>query len=192
MINITMKTFRQYLSEGKKVYNFKIKVAGDLPENFMKDFKTRMDRCGIVTLDEQSRTPVQALPIDFPELKNMEVHIIEFITEYPITAPEISKELTELGLSEEHFRVRGSGEPSEADQAILDQLVGYGMVENPVPIDAKVKHKDYFGNDFNHNFLKELAKTAKEQKKEGVGLQEYAAIKHTEDKAGKSSAIGSK
>jgi len=192
MINTTMKTFRQYLTEGKKVYNFKIKVAGDLPENFMKDFKTRMDRCGIVTLDEQSRTPVQALPIDFPELKNMEVHIIEFITEYPITAPEITKELTELGLSEEYFRVRGSGEPSEADQAILDQLVGYGMVENPVQTDAKVNHKDYFGNDFNHNFLKELAKTAKEQKKEGSGLHEYAAIKHKEDKAGKASAIGSK
>lgn len=192
MINITMKTFRQYLSESKKVYNFKIKVAGDLPENFMKDFKTRMDRCGIITLDEQSRTPVQALPIDFPELKNMEVNIIEFVTEYPITAPEISKELLEMGITEQHFRVRGSGEPSEMDQAVFDQLVGFGMIESPAPTDAKVDHKDYFGNDFNHNFLKELAKTAKESKKEGQGLQEYAAIKHKEDKVGLASAIGSK
>jgi hypothetical protein len=29
-----MKTFKEYLAEGKKVYDFKIKVAGELPENF--------------------------------------------------------------------------------------------------------------------------------------------------------------
>ena len=191
MINTTMKTFRQYLAENKKVYNFKIKVAGDLPENFIKDFGSRMERCKIVTLDETSRTPVQALPIDFPELKNMEVHIIEFISEYPITGPEIVNELKEMGLSEEHFRVRGSGEPTELDQAALDQLVGHGLVEDPAT-DAKVKHKDYFGDDFNKGFLKELAKTAKANKKEGNGLTEYELPKTKEDKIGSASAIGSK
>jgi hypothetical protein len=191
MINTTMKTFRHYLAENKKVYSFKIKVAGDLPENFIKDFKTRMDRCGIVTLDETSRTPVQALPIDFPELKNLEVHIIEFVSEYPVTAPELSKELVEMGLSEEHFRVRGSEEPSEMDQAILDQLVGHGLVENPAT-EVKVKHKDYFGDEFNKGFLKELAKTAKERKKEGTSITEYELPKHKDDKAGTASAIGSK
>ncbi len=186
-----MKSFRQYLAENKKVYSFKIKVAGDLPENFINEFKGRMERCGIVKLGEQSRTPVQALPIDFPELKNMEVHIIEFITEYPITAPEITKELTEMGITEEHFRVRGAGEPTEMDQAILDQLVGIGQVENPVK-EVAVDHKDYFGDNFNHSFLKELAKTAKEKKKHGEGVQEYKLPKQKDDKAGTASAIGSK
>jgi hypothetical protein len=150
-----------------------------------------MERCKIVTLDETSRTPVQALPIDFPELKNMEVHIIEFISEYPITGPEIANELKEMGLSEEHFRVRGSGEPTELDQAALDQLVGHGLVEDPAT-DAKVKHKDYFGDDFNKGFLKELAKTAKANKKEGTGLTEYELPKPKQDKVGTASAMGSK
>jgi hypothetical protein len=34
-----MKTFKEYLTESKKVYNFKIKVAGDLPEDFEKNLK---------------------------------------------------------------------------------------------------------------------------------------------------------
>lgn len=187
MINTTMKTFRHYLAESKKVYNFKIKVAGDLPENFIKDFKTRMDRCGIMTLDETSTTPVQALPIDFPELKNMEVHVIEFISEYPTTAPEITAELKEMGLCEEHFRVRGTGEPSELDQATLDLLHQSTVVAEP-----KIKAKDYFGDDFNKSFLKDLAKTAKDQKKEGMSLHEYELPKHKEDKAGNASALGSK
>jgi hypothetical protein len=186
-----MKSFRQYLSENKKVYSFKIKVAGELPENFMKDFKGRMERCGIVKLEEQSTTPVQALPIDFPELKNKEVHIIEFVSEYPTTAPEIVKELVEMGLSQEYFRVRGASEPTEIDQATLDQLVGLGQVKDPVT-EVAVDHKDYFGNDFNHNFLKELAKTAKEKKKDGAGIQEYKLPKTKDDKAGKASAMGSK
>lgn len=185
-----MKTFSQYLTENKKVYNFKIKVAGDLPENFIKDLKTRMDKCKVVTLDESSTIPVQLLPIDFPELKNMDVHIIEFISEYPVTAPEITSELLSMGLLAEHFRVRGSNEPSEMDQAVLDQIVGQGM--KPATEDIKIKHKDYFGDDFNKDFLKELAKTAKERKKEGGGLTEYTVPTIKQNKIGTLSAIGSK
>lgn len=185
-----MKTFRQYLSESKKVYNFKIKVAGNLPENFIKDLKNRMDRCKIVSLDETSTTPVQSLPIDFPELKNMDVHIIEFISEYPITAPEITSELLNMGLISENFRVRGSNEPSEMDQVLLDQIVGQEI--KPASDTNKVKHKDYFGDDFNKDFLKELAKTAKERKKEGEGLTEYSLPLAKKEKTGTASAIGSK
>ena len=32
-----MKTFREYLAESKKTYPFKVRVAGDLPENFEKN-----------------------------------------------------------------------------------------------------------------------------------------------------------
>ena len=31
-----MKTFKEYLVENKKIYSFKIKVAGDVPEKFQE------------------------------------------------------------------------------------------------------------------------------------------------------------
>ncbi len=34
-----MKTFKEYLTENKKAYPFRIKVAGELPEGFAKKVK---------------------------------------------------------------------------------------------------------------------------------------------------------
>ena len=68
-----MKTFREYLAESKKTYPFKVRVAGDLPENFEKNFKECLGATN-PTIVEKSKTPIQASPIDFPELSNVEVH----------------------------------------------------------------------------------------------------------------------
>jgi hypothetical protein len=187
-----MKTFKEYLTESKKVYNFKIKVAGELPEDFEKNLKEKLDRCKVATFQKVTETPIQALPLDFPDHPNMPVTIWEVICEYPITAPEIVNDLRETGIPESCFRVRGANEPSEQEQ-ILAQVEPSGeSVLNDVQLkDApKVNHKDYFGDDFNKGFLKDLAKAAKERVKDG-GQAEYKLPKAKQDKAGAKSAIGS-
>ena len=188
-----MKTFKEYLTESKKVYNFKVKVAGDLPENFEKRLKTHLDVCGVMKLEKIQTTPVQSLPLDFPTLKNCEVHIYEVICEYPITAPQITSSIKEIGLDESAFRVRGSGEPSEVEQLTMDNEPSGESLLDENDLDkglGKIKHKDYFGDDFNKGFLKDLAKAAKERTKEGVNV-EYKLPKGKTDKTGAKSAIGS-
>ena len=187
-----MKTFREYLAESKKVYSFKVKVAGDIPENFEKDLKERLEKHKVITFAKMKTTPVQKTPLDFPELTNKEVTTFDVVLEYPVTAPEISSDIRDMGVEESCYRVRGSGEPSEIDQLTLDDEPS----EEPILTDSeykdsdKVKHKDYFGDDFNKSFLKDLAKTAKERTKE-PGKGEYKLPKAKEDKAGKKSALGS-
>lgn len=189
-----MKTFKDYLTESKKVYSFKVKVAGEIPESFEERLKERLGRCKVVTFEKVTTTPVQKVPLDFPTLTNKEVTIYEVITEYPITAPEISKDIKDLGMMEECFRVRGSAEPTEQEQALMDD-------EDTKKIDAllsdatykestNAKHKDYFGDDFNKGFLKDLAKAAKDRNKE-EGKGEYKLPKAKTDKAGTKSALGS-
>jgi len=55
---------------------------------------------------------------------------------------------------------------------------------------TNAKHKDYFGDDFNKGFLKDLAKAAKDRNKE-EGKGEYKLPKAKTDKAGTKSALGS-
>jgi hypothetical protein len=189
-----MKTLTEYLAESKKTYNFKVKVAGDLPEDFQSNLKSALDRCKVVTLEKISTTPIQALPLDFPTMKNCEVHIFEVICEYPITSPEITGEVKSLGLDETCFRVRGGGEATEIEQATVNEIVAPDGVLNTANY-AEVKnakHKDYFGDDFNRSFLKDLEKTAKQRKKDNTGPNEYKLPKTKSDKAGLKSAMGSK
>jgi hypothetical protein len=192
-----MKSFREYLAESKKVYSFKIKVAGEIPENFEDRLKERLERCKLATFSKVSTTPVQKVPLDFPNLSNMEVTVYEAVCEYPITSPEIANEVKDMGVKEECFRVRGSGEPSEIEQIESDtEKTGSVLVDSEYKDSVKVAHKDYFGNDFNKSFLKDLQTTAKQRKKElgqDKGKPDVlgTAPKMKQDKAGAKSAIGS-
>lgn len=187
-----MKTFKEYLAESKKVYSFKIKVAGELPEKFQEGLKARLDRCKVITLEKQSTTPIQKVPLDFPTLENKEVTVFEVVCEYPITAPEITADIKNMGLDEDCFRVRGSSEPSEQEQILANaEPTGEALLNDGQYKEATdAKHKDYFGDDFNKGFLKDLSKAAKDRKKEGVQT-EYKLPKAKTDKAGAKSAIGS-
>lgn len=192
-----MKTFKEYLTENKKVYSFKVKVAGDLPEGFQDDLKKSLEKHSIVSLGKLT-TPIQENPMDFPEKTNKEITIFDVVLEYPITAPEIGSFIKDMGISEEFFRVRGSAEPSEYDQLITpDGDTAGALLDDPYYKEsANAKPKDYFGDDFNKNFLKELANTAKERNKE-LGTDKAKpdvlgeAPKIKTDKLGAKSAIGS-
>ena len=163
-----MKTFKEYLTESKKVYNFKIKVAGEIPEKFEETLKTRLGRCNVLTFEKQASTPIQALPIDFPELKNCEVTIYEMITEYPTVTAEIKHEMEAMDMCPTHFRVKNSGDPTEEYQATMGELLSDSalLTDDNYKESAKVKQKDYFGADYNKSFLKDLEKTSKARKKE--------------------------
>jgi hypothetical protein len=188
-----MKTFKEYLAESKKVYPFKIKVAGELPEGFEEKLKSQLDRCGVMTFENQGTTPIQKFPLDFPEMTNKEVTVFEVICSYPITAPEIVNHVKSLGISEACFRVRNSGEAIEVEQALADaEPTGEALLNDSQYKEvAPVKHKEYFGDDFNKSFLKDLEKAAKERKKAGANT-EYKLPKAKQDKTGTASAMGSK
>ena len=150
-----MKTFKQYLSESKKTYNFKVKVAGPLPENFEDGLKTRLGRCGVMSLTKEATTPVQAVPLDFPQLKNMEVSIFQVVCEYPVIAPEVRNEVMLMGVPEAAVRVHNLGDPQDEAQS----MIGASLTDTNLLTDEKYKEapktkfKDFWGTDYNKSFL---------------------------------------
>lgn len=183
-----MKTFKEYLTENKKAYPFRIKVAGELPEGFAKKVKEYLGYCK-ASLVEKSKTPIQAQLLDFPDLNNMEVHVFEVVCEYPTTAPQIIERIKCL-VPESHLRVRNGGDPAEAEHNEFNlESSGESILEEPEYTD-KIKVKDYFGDDFNKSFLKDLSKAAKDKAKED-GRGEYKLPKAKQDKSGVKSALGS-
>jgi hypothetical protein len=113
--------------------------------------------------------------------------VFEVICEYPVTAPELATDVKALGLAETSFRIRGVDEDSESP---LVEPTETSFLADSEYKDLKIKHKDYFGDDFNKSFLKDLDKAAKARKKEGVQT-EYKLPKGKTDKNGTKSALGS-
>ena len=111
-----MKNFREYLAESKKNWNFRVKVAGELPVKFEATLKNILEKWD-VSITSLGSTPVQKLPLDFPQLENKEVHIFEIMANYPVTAPEITNMIRERAhLSTACFVVKGCCDPTEEYQ----------------------------------------------------------------------------
>jgi hypothetical protein len=88
-----MKTLRELLIESKKIYQFKIGVAGDLPEKFNEKLRNALEKFEVVSLSAGKKTPIQETPTDFPHLKNMEVTYWDAELSYPTVDPVLREYL---------------------------------------------------------------------------------------------------
>ena len=178
-----MKTFTQYLSESAKKYDFRVKVAGEFTAEQETELKTLLDKYTISSFKKTAKTPIQSLPLDFPQVKNCEVNIYEVSLDYPTTQQELTEYLsTELGVSKQHLVVRRPGEPSEEYQTPSEPRKG-ALLDDPNYKEAgDPKFEDYYGDKYNSGFVKELNDILKLQRKErGEVIPTEAAAKYNTD-----------
>jgi len=119
-----MKSFAQILTESKKTYEFKIGVAGELPEGFQDHMETALQKFKLLSSSAGKKTPIQERPLDFPQLQNMEVTYFVVETEYPTTVQILQEYLGQCcGISQSHIIVRNPNEPQELYQETKEDEV---------------------------------------------------------------------
>ena len=95
-----MKTLSQYLIESEKTFDYRIKIVGDIPPGFTKEFEDKLKKFDPVKVSPAKRTPIQSSPADFPDHSNQAVNIIDATFRYPATPPQIAQLAKLLGLDE--------------------------------------------------------------------------------------------
>lgn len=164
-----MTDFKQYLAESTKEYNYKIKVAGDLSEDFGSKLETALKKYEVKTLSKGKKTPIQEMPLDFPHLKNEAVTIFELTTMYPASVFELRTLVADsMRLHPNQIVVRKPGEPTEEYQEEMKAKAEKksefkSMLQDIEYKDApKVKADEVYGDRANQSLLKELLKARKE------------------------------
>lgn len=159
-----MKSFQEYLTESveTKKYNFKIKVAGDLPEHFEDAAKAALQKYQVSQFNKGKTTPIQAKLVDFPTLENMEVTVFDVELDYPTTSQVLTSYVAEhTGVDLCCIRVRSLKEEEEAElnaQNLID-----GDKESLLIKDyEKENNQNIVGDKHVASFLKELSKASKE------------------------------
>jgi hypothetical protein len=162
-----MTTFKQYLAESKKQYPFRVKIAGKFTAEQETAMKSILEKYTVAEFKKLATTPVQALPLDFPQVKNCEVTIYEVTLDYPSTQQELTEILSgELGVSKQNLVVRRPGEPSEEYQHIEDKKREGALLDDPNYKEAgDPQFEDYYGDKYNSGFVKELNDILKLQRK---------------------------
>lgn len=165
-----MKSFKHYLTESVKEYNYRLKFA-DLPEEF--DFgklETALEKFSLVSIAKPKKTPIQEHPADFQTLQNAEVHIIDATVAYPATSVELHNYLhTALGVAPSHLVVINKDHPEEIarEQQVDAEAEEYETALGNDYKDDGIKAKEYFGDEYNANLIKELTADKEEITAEG-------------------------
>ena len=112
-----MKEFADYLQESKKTYEFKIGIAGDLPDNCEDMIERCLQKFGCTKMSAGKKTPIQERPLDFPQLENCEVHYYEVTCTYPTTVQVLQEYIGSCcDVQQSHIIVRNPNEPQELYQ----------------------------------------------------------------------------
>ncbi len=164
-----MSTFKEYLTESAKSYDYKIKVAGQLEDGFATKMETALQKFEVAKMSAGKKTPIMTLPLDFPALSNEEVNIFDVTTNYPASPREMKEYLgTYMNIPQTHIVVRKPGEPTEEYQEQMqvaknseyqNKLLDIEMKDSP-----KVDAKEFHSNEANMSLLKELLKDREENK----------------------------
>jgi hypothetical protein len=181
-----MKSFTEYLTESKKQYDFRIKIAGEMStekEDTMKRLLGRFTNENTLTGFKKSKTPIQAVPLDFPQVKNCEVNIYEVTLDFPTTQFELTEYLAaELGIGKQNLVVRRPGEPSEEYQMPVEKREGALLLDPDYKEAGSPQFEDYYGDKYNTGFVKELNDILKLQRKErGEEIPTEGAAKYNTD-----------
>jgi len=165
-----MTDFKHYLAESIKEYNYKIKVAGDLSEDFGTKLESALKKYEVKSLSKGKKTPIQEMPLDFPHLKNQAVTIFELTTMYPASVFEMRALVADsMRLHPNQIVVRKPGEPTEEYQeemkANAEKKSEFkSMLQDVEYKDApKVKADEVYGDRANQSLLKELLKDRKQK-----------------------------
>ena len=164
-----MSTFKDYLTESAKSYDYKIKIAGASKDIDKNALETALQKFDLASMSAGKTTPIMTLPLDFPALSNESVTIFDVTTNYPESPRVMHEYLSDLlRIPMTHMVVRKPGEPTEEYQADMqigqkseyaNKLMDIEMKDAP-----KVKAEEHFGDKYNMGLLKELMKTKAETK----------------------------
>jgi len=160
-----MSTFTQYLTEAAKSYDYKVKVAGTIADDFKNRMETALQKFELAKMSAGKKTPIQSMPLDFPALSNEEVTIFDVTTNYPVSVNVLKEYLADyMNVNASLIVVRKPGEPTEEYQ---DQMADAGksdFANKLASVEEKfekhpVKGEEHFGDKHNMSLMKELLKT---------------------------------
>jgi hypothetical protein len=158
-----MSTFSQYLTEATKSYDYKIKVAGMVADDFASKMESALAKFDVANMSAGKKTPIMTMPLDFPMLSNEEVTIYDVTTNYPASVREMKEYLSDiLRIPATHIVVKKPGEPTEEyqDQMQVAQNSEYKnkLLDIEYKDAPKVKGEEFHSTQANMSLLKELIK----------------------------------
>ena len=159
-----MKNFKQYLTESVKEYSYRIKFAGLDKDADMNHLEKALEKYSVSSMSKPKVTPIQQHPMDFQNLDNLDVTIVDLVTAYPASLNELRLYVAHhMGLPEGNVLVFSGDhqEEIEREEAATQKEKPYkSLLTSPY---EKVKKEDLYGTKYNEKLVKDEKKKSPKQ-----------------------------
>jgi len=154
-----MKPFAKYLAESERTYDYRIKMCGRIPDDLVRQLKSKLDQFDPAKLGDVKTTPIQKILTDFPNNQNDAVTMFDVSFKYPAIEPQIKQLFQMLGgdpnLIVMQTQQHVDGLVDEMDKIESENKDLLADTDYPAPdAEQRALKKDYSTGPYDHAVLK--------------------------------------
>lgn len=163
-----MKSFKEYLTESKKVYEFRVKIVKNVPKDCVKQLKEALSEYDPASISEGNSAPISKHYHDFPEHKNVSMTVFDVVLNYPANTVQVQSAVAaKLGIPHNEVKVHSLAEERElAINHAHDEKSGKYIIGTDY---ESVDHQDLVGEEYKMKFLKDIQSMSR-------GLEEVSGV----------------
>ncbi len=169
-----MKNFKQYLAESVRTYDYKIKIAGDVDDNWCELFCHNLKKFDPVNIGKPKTTPIQKSPLGFPDLEDQPVTILDVSFRYPANEPMVKQMARLLGCDENRVCMI----QSDYSDSLGRELDQYANQASHTPVLTHTELEDQ-GKEASKEYGDSYLSRIREQEKGKEIKQEFAKTEAT-------------
>lgn len=174
-----VKAFSDYINDNHREYHIRIKTVSCLDDEAMEYIERVLQKYVPIDITAPIKTIMQKHPLDFQDIRNAEVWIVDVVTELPASAYVLQQELKlALALPEKYIVVRAANDPLEIETQRMnanDEIDMEAMEQGLSPASRLSTHESYdddelgeldnpaYGDEYNKRFLEVLAQVAEDR-----------------------------
>jgi hypothetical protein len=174
----------KYLAESEKVYNFRIKAAAPLTKEVVARIELYLQKFRPKSISQPRKTIMQKCPMDFTNLANAEIWIIDATTTLPCSSYVMQQAIRDImNVPENYIVVRGENEPLELENTrqtqereLKDTAEKEGLTQAPLlgtdseypEAERGVDGQNYYGDGYNGRLLQYLKTVSEENQPKKV------------------------
>lgn len=178
------KNFKVYLEEGQKEYHFRLKTVVELADEQIDNLERVLAKYDLRDMSKPTKTIIQEHPLDFQDIMNKEVFIVDFVTGLPASAYILLQEIRRnLNIPEKYIVVRTDNDPLEIEtqrlkfsQEMGDEANDKGLTrESLLGTDSVYPDNEHledggtlYGDEYNTKFKEYLAQVSSSRQAEDV------------------------
>lgn len=171
-----MKTYLEHLMESDREYHYRIKTIEPLEDYLVEKLERVLIKYDLRSLVGPTKTIIQEHPLDFYDISNAEVYIVDVVLGIPQSSYILQQEIrSNLHIPEKYIVVRAANEPLEVEtqrqimnKKIKDDAKEKGLTrgsllstdEDYAEADHSISGDTFYGDEYNSEFLQTLAQVS--------------------------------